>query len=153
VVDLCLFQIKDAESARVFKHTPRANESGFIDVELWFGQTTSGYSATGVRYLLDMPLGLKKLVDLTAQGNIFPADNLFGNQFENERSVTDPSIEIVWVNGVWAGDDDSSLMAGMFGSDENGGGFEADEPLRRTSWNHQVRCWPRDPIWRLGPLF
>ena len=103
----------------MFKRTPRTSEGGLVDVEFGFGQTTSGYSATGVRYLLDTLLGFEKLIDLSAQGNIFPADNFFGNHFESERGITDPSIEIVWVNGIWAGNDDSSLMTKILGSGEN----------------------------------
>jgi len=118
VVDLRLFEVKDAEKIKVFKHTPIPSEGGLADFEFGFGQTTSGYIATAVRYPLDTPLGFDKLVDLSAQGNVFPADDFFGNHPENERSVTDPGKEIGRVDGTRAGDDDSGLMAEIFGSDE-----------------------------------
>jgi hypothetical protein len=67
-----------------------------------------------------VPLGLdtcwicglrkEKLVDLSAQGNVFPAGDFLSDHFESERSIADPSVEIVWVDGVRAGDDDSGLM-------------------------------------------
>jgi len=104
--------------SRVFKHTPIPSESGLVDHEFGFGQTAGGYIATAARYLLDTPLGLEKLVDLSAQGNIFPADNFFGNHPENERSVTDPGKEIGWVNGARAGNDNPGLIAEIFGSDK-----------------------------------
>lgn len=102
----------------MLERTPRVGESCLVNVEFWFGQTTSGYSATGIRYLLDVSLGFEKLVDLSAQGNIFLADDFFGDHLENKRSVTDPSIEIVGVNGARAGNHYPGLMAEIFGSDE-----------------------------------
>lgn len=33
-----------------------------------------------------------KLVDLPAQGNVFPADDFLSDYFESERSITDPSV-------------------------------------------------------------
>ena len=102
----------------MFKHTPIPSESGLVDFEFGFAQTTGRHIAATARYLLDKPLGFEKLVDLSAQGNVFPADNFFGNHPENERSVTDPGEEIGWVNGARAGNDDSCLIAEMSGSDK-----------------------------------
>jgi hypothetical protein len=82
----------------MFRHTPRISESGLVNV------------------------GFEELVDLSTQGNIFPVNNFFDNHRESEGSVTDPSVEMVWVNGVRASNDDSSLTAKMFGSDDNGAG-------------------------------
>ena len=48
------------------EHTPGIGKSGFVNVELWFCQTTSGHSATGVGHLLDTLLGLEELVDFSA---------------------------------------------------------------------------------------
>lgn len=132
----------------MLKHTPRIGESCLVNVEFWFSQTTSGYSATGVRYLLDLPLGFEKLVDLPAQGNVFLADNFFGNHLENKRSVTDPSIEIVWVNGVRAGNDDPGLMAEIFGSDGKRREFER---CRRTFAPDELG--PSGPILAKRPDF
>jgi hypothetical protein len=79
----------------MFRHTPRISESGLVNV------------------------GFEELVDLSTQGNIFPVNNFFDNHRESEGSVTDPSVEMVWVNGVRASNDDPSLTAKMFGSDDN----------------------------------
>lgn len=111
--------MKKLRASGVFERTPRTSESGLVDLKFRFGQTTRGHSATGVGYLLDTPLRFKKLVDLSAQGNIFPADNLSDDHFESERSVTDPSVEIVWVNSVRAGNDNSRLMDETFRSEDN----------------------------------
>lgn len=97
------------------KRTPRTSESGLVDVEFGFGETTGGDGAAGIDYLLNALLGFEKLVDLSTQGKIFPADDFFGDHSENERGIADPAVEIVRVNGVRAGDDDSSLMSGIAG--------------------------------------
>ena len=134
------------------KHTPRTGESVLIDAELGFAQTTGGHSATGVGDLLDTLLGLEKLIELSAEGKIFPTDDFFGNQFENERSITNPSVEVVRVNGVWACDDDSGLGSSKFQVRGRKGLREVNGPLRQTTWSRQGRCWPRDPILRSGIL-
>lgn len=104
-----------------FEHTPRISEGSFVDVKFRFCQTTSGDGAAGVGYLLDNLLGFEKLVDLSAQGDIFLADDFLGNHFESERSVTDPSIEIVRVDSVRTGNDHSRLMGKNLGSDKKRG--------------------------------
>lgn len=98
------------------KHTPTISERGLVDLEFGFAQTTCRYGATGVGHLLDKFLGFEKLVDPPAQGNIFPADNFLSNHFESKGSIADPSVEIVGVNSVRAGNDDSSLMGEISGS-------------------------------------
>ena len=135
----------------VHKRTPRRGEGGLVDLELGFGQTASRYSATGVRDLLDATLGIEKLIDFSTQGSIFPANNFFGNHFESERSVTNPSIEIVRVDGVRAGDDDPGLGSENF-SQTGVKDIEVDEPLRQMTWNLRVLCWPRGPTLQSGTL-
>lgn len=56
----------------------------------------------------------EELVDLPAQGKVFPADDFLSDDFEGEGGITDPSVEIVRIVGVWAGNDDSGLMGGRF---------------------------------------
>ena len=102
------------------KRTPRIVEGGLVDVELGFGQTTSGYNATGVGDLLDVALGFEKLIELSTQGNVFPANDLLSNHFESERGITNPSVEVVRVNGARAGNDDSGLRSEVFGQTETG---------------------------------
>ena len=135
------------------KRTPRTGEGGLVNLELGFGQTTGGYSATGVGDLLDTALGIEKLIDLSTQGIVFPADDFFGNHFESERSVTNPSKEIVRVNGARARDDDSGLGSEMFSQTRKGvENIGADEPLRQMTWSRRARCWPRGPTLQSGTL-
>lgn len=103
------------------KRTPRTSEGGLVDLELGFGQTTCGYGTTRVGDLLETALGIEKLIDLSTQRSVFPADNFFGNHFESEGSITNPSKEIVRINGVRAGDDDSGLGSKIFGQTRTGG--------------------------------
>lgn len=77
--------------------------------------------------MLDTTLGFEKLIDLSAQGLVFSADNFFDNHFESERSITDPGVEVVRVDGTWACDDDPGLADESFASD----GHEAWD-LRRS---------------------
>ena len=137
------------------KRTPRTGEGGLVDLELGFSQTTSGYSATGVGDLLETALGIEELIDLSAHGSVFPADNFFGNHFESEGSITNPGIEIVRVNGIRAGNDYSGLGSEVFSRTKTGGGVrdaEVDEPLRQMTWNRRVRCWPGGPTLQSGIL-
>ena len=62
-------------------------------------------------------MGKEKLVNLPAQRNVFPAGDFLGDHFESERSIADPSIEVVWVDGVGVGDDDPGLMGKGPGSE------------------------------------
>ena len=105
----------------VRKRTPRACESGLVDVELWLAQAAGGHGAAGVGNLLDMFLGKEKLVDLPAQRIVFPAGDFLGDHFESERSIADPSVKIVRVDGIWAGNDNSWLIDGRLRSEETQG--------------------------------
>ena len=59
-----------------------------------------------------MLLGFKELIDFPTQGSVFPAGDLFGDHFESERSIADPSVKVVRIDGVWTGDDDPRLVKG-----------------------------------------
>lgn len=96
------------------KRAPRTGESGLVDVELGFAQTAGGFTAAWVGHLLDKLLGFEKLIDFSAQGNVFPAGDFFGDHSESEGSITDPTVEIVRVDGVWTCDNDSGLMGESF---------------------------------------
>ena len=73
--------------------------------------------AAGVDDLLDTLLGKEELVDLPAQGDVFPGDDLLCDQLEDERSITDPSEEVIWVVGARAGNHNSGLASGKFESE------------------------------------
>lgn len=94
------------------KRTPIAGESSLVDVELWFAQAAGGDGATGIGDLLDVLLREEKFVDLPAERIVFATGDFLGDHFESERSITDPSVEVVRVNCVRAGDDDSGLTDG-----------------------------------------
>ena len=96
------------------KRAPRTGKSGLVDVELGFAQTAAGFTAAGVGHLLDKLLGFEKLIDFSAQGNVFPTGDFFGDHSESEGSITDPTVEIVRVDGVWTCDNDSGLMGESF---------------------------------------
>lgn len=128
---------------RRIKRTPTISISGLVDMEFWFTQTACGHCAARVGYLLDELLGLEKLVDISTEGNICAADNLLSDDLEGERSVADPTVEIIRVDGVRAGNDDSNLVVKIFGSTKRKqslGDIEADEPWRQRTWNRQVQC-------------
>ena len=55
-------------------------------------------------------MGKEELVDLPAPGGVFPGDDLFDDQLEGERSIADPSVEVVRVVCVRAGNNDSGLV-------------------------------------------
>jgi hypothetical protein len=98
------------------RRTPTIGVSGLVDIEFWFTQTTCGHRATGVGYLLDELLGFEKLVDIPAQGNICAAGDLLSDHLEGERSIADPSVEIIRIDSVRAGNDDPSLEVKILGS-------------------------------------
>ena len=79
-------------------------------MEFWFTQTACGHCAARVGYLLDDLLGLEKPVDISTQGNIFAAGDLLSDHLEGKRSVADPSVEIIRIDSVRAGNDDPSLV-------------------------------------------
>lgn len=56
-----------------------------------------------------MLLGEEKLVDLPAPGSVFPVGDFLSDDLESERSITDPSVEVVGIVCVRTGDDDSRL--------------------------------------------
>lgn len=137
------------------QRTPIVIVSGLVDMEFWFAQATCGYIAAGVGYLLDELLGFKKPVDISAEGNIFAAGDLLSDHLEGEGSVADPSVEVIRIDSVRAGDDDPSLGLNMFWSvkrKQSVGDIEADELWRQSTWNRRVRYWPGDLILRRGLL-
>ena len=101
---------------RRLKRTPTISVSGLVDMEFWFTQTTCRHCTARIGYLLDELLGFEKLVDVSTQGNIYAADNLLGDHLEGERSIADPTIEIIRIDSVRAGNDDSSLVVKISGS-------------------------------------
>lgn len=138
------------------KRAPRTGKSGLVDVELGFAQTAAGFTAAGVGHLLDKLLGFEKLIDFSAQGNVFPTGDFFGDHSKSEGSITDPTVEIVRVDGVWTCDNDSGLMGESFELGKKKKGLrciEADERSRRTIWSRQAQCWPKALLLRLGTLF
>jgi hypothetical protein len=72
------------------QRTPRACESGLVNVELWFTQATGVRGPAGIGQLLDVLLRKEELVDLPAQRNVFSADDFLSDHFESERSIADP---------------------------------------------------------------
>ena len=121
--------------------TPVVGVSGLVDVELWFAQAAGGLSAATIGNLLDMLLRREKLVDLLAQRNVFAVGDFLGDHFESKRGIADPSVEVVWVNGVRAGDDDSGLLGGRVG-------LEGD----KRRWRGERTNAP-DDLEPSGPMF
>ena len=80
----------------------------------------------------------EKLVDLAAERIVFAAGDFLSDNFESERSVADPSVKIVGVNGVRAGDDYSGLGIGLVKVKERMG--RVNEQTRQRILNHLLRC-------------
>ena len=114
------------ESEEYGSVTPVAGESRLVDVEFRFSQAAGRLGAAAIGDLLNMLLRKEKLVDLLAQRNVFAAGYFLGDHFESEGSIADPSVEVVWINGVGAGNDDSRLVGRRFGLEGDKGRYRGE---------------------------
>lgn len=89
---------------------PGAGEGGFVDVKLGLAEAAGRDGAAGVGDLLYGCLCLDEHVDEGREGGVLAEGVLVDEGLEDEGGIADPGVEVVWVGGARAGDDDAGLV-------------------------------------------
>ena len=89
--------------------TPRTKKRGPVYVEFGLAEAIFTRSTARVGGLLDAALDGDVCVDEIAQGDIVARDKVLYEELEDESRVACPGIQVVWVLGARASDNQTGL--------------------------------------------